>query len=110
MIASGYEGVEFIAVNTDAQALYSSQAGLKLNIGRQTTRGLGAGANPEIGKKAAEESIDDIRKILDGADMVFVTCGLGGGTGSGSAPVVAEVAKDMGVLVVGVVTKPFSFE
>ena len=110
MIESGLSGVEFISVNTDNQALFNSLAPTKLAIGPTVTRGLGAGGDPEKGKKAAEESIDDIRRVLAGADMVFVTCGLGGGTGSGSAPVVAEVAKDMGVLVIGVVTKPFVFE
>lgn len=110
MIESGLSGVEFISINTDNQALYGSQAETKLAIGPTVTRGLGAGGDPEKGKKAAEESIEDIRRMIQGADMVFVTCGLGGGTGSGSAPVVAEVAKDMGILVVGVVTKPFAFE
>ncbi len=110
MVESGLSGVEFISINTDNQAIYNSLAPTKLSIGPTTTRGLGAGGDPEKGKKAAEESIDDIRKALAGADMVFVTCGLGGGTGSGAAPVVAEVARDMGVLVVGVVTKPFAFE
>lgn len=110
MIESGLSGVDFISINTDNQALFNSLAPTKLAIGPTVTRGLGAGGDPEKGKKAAEESIDDIRRILAGADMVFVTCGLGGGTGSGSAPVVAEVAKDMGVLVIGVVTKPFVFE
>lgn len=110
MIESGLSGVDFISINTDNQAIYNSLAPVKMSIGPTVTRGLGAGGDPEKGKKAAEESIDDIREMLAGADMVFVTCGLGGGTGSGSAPVVAEVAKDMGVLVVGVVTKPFAFE
>jgi cell division protein FtsZ len=110
MIESGLSGVEFISINTDNQALYGSQASTKLAIGPTVTRGLGAGGDPEKGKKAAEESIEDIRRMIQGADMVFVTCGLGGGTGSGSAPVVAEVAKDMGILVIGVVTKPFAFE
>lgn len=110
MIDLGIQGVEFIAVNTDSQALYRSRAAMKINIGRGTTRGLGAGANPEIGKKAAEESSEEIRSALEGADMVFIACGLGGGTGSGSAPVIAEIAKSLGALVVGVVTKPFSFE
>ena len=110
MIDLGIQGVEFIAVNTDAQALYRSKAATKINIGRGTTRGLGAGANPEVGKKAAEESSEEIRSALEGADMVFIACGLGGGTGSGSAPVIAEIAKSMGALVVGVVTKPFTFE
>ena len=110
MIESGLSGVEFISINTDNQAIYNSLAPVKLSIWPVTTRGLGAGGDPERGKKAAEESIEDIRKALAGADMVFVTCGLGGGTGSGAAPVVADVARDMGVLVVGVVTKPFAFE
>ncbi|MCK9272775.1 cell division protein FtsZ [Candidatus Gracilibacteria bacterium] len=110
MIASGLEGVEFIAINTDAQALFTSKAQIRINIGRATTRGLGAGANPEIGKKAAEESSEEIKQALAGADMVFITCGLGGGTGTGAAPVIAEIAKGLGSLVVGVVTKPFAFE
>lgn len=110
MIDSGVEGIEFIAINTDAQALFVSKAPTRINIGRATTRGLGAGANPDIGKKAAEESSEEIKNALIGADMVFVTCGLGGGTGTGAAPVVAEIAKSLGALVVGVVTKPFSFE
>lgn len=110
MIHSGLEGVEFIAVNTDSQALFSSKAHVRINIGRATTRGLGAGSNPEIGKKAAEESSEEIKQVLNGADMVFVTCGLGGGTGTGAAPIIAEIAKGLGALVVGVVTKPFGFE
>lgn len=110
MIESGLSGVEFISLNTDNQAIYNSLAPIKLSIWPVTTRGLGAGWDPERGKKAAEESIEDIRHALEGADMVFVTCGLGGWTGSGAAPVVADVARDMGVLVVGVVTKPFAFE
>ena len=110
MIESGIEGIEFIAVNTDAQALFTSKAQTRINIGRATTRGLGAGANPEIGKKAAEESSEEIKQALSGADMVFITCGLGGGTGTGAAPVIAEIAKSLGALVVGVVTKPFAFE
>lgn len=110
MIESGVEGIEFIAVNTDAQALFTSKAQTRINIGRATTRGLGAGANPEIGKKAAEESSEEIKQALSGADMVFITCGLGGGTGTGAAPVIAEIAKSLGALVVGVVTKPFGFE
>ena len=110
MIESGIEGIEFIAVNTDAQALFTSKAQTRINIGRATTRGLGAGANPDIGKKAAEESSEELKNALSGADMVFVTCGLGGGTGTGAAPVVAEIAKSLGALVVGVVTKPFAFE
>ncbi|MDD5376898.1 MAG: cell division protein FtsZ [Candidatus Gracilibacteria bacterium] len=110
MIQSGLEGVEFIAVNTDAQALFTSKAQIRINIGRATTRGLGAGANPEIGKKAAEESSEEIKQALAGADMIFITCGLGGGTGTGAAPVIAEIAKGLGALVIGVVTKPFAFE
>lgn len=102
--------VQFIAVNTDAQALASSQADHKVHIGVQTTKGLGAGANPDIGKKAAEEDINSLKEVLSGADMVFITCGLGGGTGTGAAPVIAQLAKDMGALTIGVVTKPFSFE
>ncbi|MCL6610781.1 MAG: cell division protein FtsZ [Peptococcaceae bacterium] len=110
MITAGLKGVEFIAVNTDAQALQLSQSDIKIQIGAKLTKGLGAGANPEIGQKAAEESRDEIIKGLKGADMVFVTAGMGGGTGTGAAPLVAEVAKEMGALTVGVVTKPFTFE
>ncbi len=110
MIKSSLKGVEFIAVNTDAQALYYSEASSKINIGKATTRGLGAGSNPDVGKQAAEESREDLRAVIDGADMVFVTCGLGGGTGTGAAPIIAELAKEMGILTVAVVTKPFTFE
>ncbi len=110
MIAAGLQGVDFCAVNTDAQALYLANAGTKLQIGEQLTKGLGAGADPEIGYKAAEESRDDIENMLKGADMVFITAGMGGGTGTGAAPVIAEVAHKIGALTVGVVTKPFSFE
>lgn len=110
MIEAGIQGVEFLAVNTDAQALQSSLATSKMQIGEKLTRGLGAGANPEVGKKAAEESREDIMNLLKGADMVFVTAGMGGGTGTGAAPVIAEIAKDLGALTVGVVTKPFAFE
>lgn len=110
MIDSGLEGVEFIAINTDAQALYNSNAPKKINIGKAVTRGLGAGANPEQGKKAAEESTEEIKAALEGADMVFITCGLGGGTGTGAAPVIAEIAKQLWALTIWVVTKPFSFE
>lgn len=110
MMDAKVQGVEFIAVNTDVQALYHNPAAHKLTIGRGVTRGLGAGANPDIGKKAAEESMEEIKKTLDGADMLFITAGLGGGTGSGSCPIIAEVARSMGILTVGVVTKPFSFE
>lgn len=110
MIKSGLRGVEFISVNTDAQALYHSEAATKINIGKATTRGLGAGSNPDIGRQAAEESVDEIKDALEGSDMIFITCGLGGGTGTGGAPVIANVAKEMGILTVAVVTKPFSFE
>ncbi len=110
MIDADIEGVEFIAVNTDAQALHYSRAKQKIHIGKETTRGLGAGSNPEIGRKAAEESIDEITQALAGADMVFVTAGLGGGTGTGAAPIVAQIAKESGALTVAIVTKPFSFE
>ncbi|WP_214727009.1 cell division protein FtsZ [Exiguobacterium sp. s168] len=110
MIEHGVQGVEFIAVNTDAQALNMSQADVKLQLGAKLTRGLGAGANPEIGKKAAEESREQLTEILSGADMVFVTAGMGGGTGTGAAPVIAEISKEIGALTVGVVTKPFMFE
>lgn len=110
MIESGLRGVEFIAVNTDAQALLMSDADTKLDVGRDLTRGLGAGADPSIGRKAAEDHEDDIREALDGADMVFVTAGEGGGTGTGAAPVVARVARELGALTIGVVTRPFAFE
>ncbi|GAB3067919.1 cell division protein FtsZ [Virgibacillus ainsalahensis] len=110
MIEHGVEGVEFIAVNTDSQALNLSKAEVKLQIGGKLTRGLGAGANPEVGKKAAEESKDQIQEVLQGADMIFVTAGMGGGTGTGAAPVIAQIAKDLEALTVGVVTRPFSFE
>lgn len=110
MVEAGIEGVEFIVVNTDAQALHHSKADTKIHIGRETTRGLGAGADPSIGQKAAEESIDDIRQSVAGADMVFVTIGAGGGTGSGAGHIVAAAAKDTGALVVGFATKPFAFE
>ncbi len=110
MIAAGLRGVDFIAVNTDAQALYLSNAGTKLQIGEKLTKGLGAGANPEIGRQAAEESREDIENALKGADMIFLTAGMGGGTGTGAAPIIAEVARELGALTVGVVTRPFSFE
>lgn len=110
MIEAGVKGVEFITVNTDAQALQLSKAEQRLQIGEKLTRGLGAGANPEIGKKAAEESREIILNALKGADMVFVTAGMGGGTGTGAAPVIAEISKELGALTVGVVTKPFTFE
>ncbi|GAA3964018.1 cell division protein FtsZ [Gordonia caeni] len=110
MIEQGLKGVEFIAINTDAQALLISDADVKLDIGRDSTRGLGAGANPEVGRKAAEDARDEIEDLLQGADMVFVTAGEGGGTGTGGAPVVAGIARKLGALTVGVVTRPFSFE
>lgn len=110
MIEHGVQGVDFIAVNTDAQALNLSKADYKLQIGGKLTRGLGAGANPEVGKKAAEESREQIEEVLRGADMVFVTAGMGGGTGTGAAPVIAQIARDLGALTVGVVTRPFTFE
>ncbi|MYL33055.1 cell division protein FtsZ [Pontibacillus yanchengensis] len=110
MIEHGVQGVEFIAVNTDAQALNLSKAEVKMQIGAKLTRGLGAGANPEVGRKAAEESKEQLEEALQGADMVFVTAGMGGGTGTGAAPVIAQVAKEVGALTVGVVTRPFTFE
>jgi cell division protein FtsZ len=110
MVDAGVEGVEFIAINTDAQALYHSKAQVKIHIGKDATRGLGAGADPSVGETAAEESADEIKKALEGADMVFVTLGAGGGTGSGAGHVVARLAKEMNILVVGFATKPFAFE
>ena len=110
MIEVGLKGVEFIAINTDAQALLMSDADVKLDIGRELTRGLGAGANPEVGRKAAEDHLEEIEEVLQGADMVFVTAGEGGGTGTGGAPVVAKVARSLGALTIGVVTRPFGFE
>jgi cell division protein FtsZ len=110
MIDAGLRGVEFIAINTDAQALLMSDADVKLDIGRDLTRGLGAGADPEIGRRAAEDHRDEIHEVLKGADMVFVTAGEGGGTGTGAAPLVAQVAKELGALTIGVVTRPFTFE
>ncbi|MCT1479639.1 cell division protein FtsZ [Microbacterium sp. p3-SID336] len=110
MIELGLRGVEFIAVNTDAQALLMSDADVKLDVGRELTRGLGAGADPEVGRRAAEDHAEEIEQALTGADMVFVTAGEGGGTGTGGAPVVARIAKSIGALTIGVVTKPFSFE
>ncbi len=110
MIEAGLTGVEFIAMNTDIQVLDISAADYKLQLGENLTRGLGAGGNPEVGRNAAEESKSDIKKSLEGADMVFITAGMGGGTGTGSAPVIAEIAKDLGILTVAVVTKPFKFE
>ncbi|GAB4445070.1 MAG: cell division protein FtsZ [Anaerolineae bacterium] len=110
MIAEGLRGVDFIAVNTDAQALLMSDAPQRIRIGDKLTRGLGAGGNPEVGRKAAEESSDDLAETIRGCDMVFVTCGMGGGTGTGAAPVIADIAKRTGALTIGVVTRPFSFE
>lgn len=110
MIDEGMQGLEFIAVNTDSQALIASKAGTRVRIGEKSTRGLGAGGNPEVGRTAAEESRDEIREALTGADMVFITAGMGGGTGTGAAPIVAEICREIGALTIGVVTKPFSFE
>lgn len=110
MIETKLKGVEFVAINTDAQDLHHNKASEKVHIGKNLTKGLGAGMNPDIGRQAAEENRDEIQEVLKGADMVFVTCGLGGGTGSGAAPIVAETAKELGALTVAVVTKPFAFE
>ncbi len=110
MVEAGVLGVQFIAINTDAQALHNSKADVKLHIGRSTTRGLGAGADPSVGQTAAEESREEIKAAIDGADMLFITLGAGGGTGSGAGHVVADIARELGILVVGVATKPFSFE
>jgi cell division protein FtsZ len=110
MIEEDLEGVEFISVNTDAQALNRSKSGVKIQIGRKLTRGLGAGARPEVGAQALEESRDDVRKALEGADLVFVTAGMGGGTGTGAAPLIAEIARELGALTIAIVTKPFMFE
>lgn len=110
MVRSNIRGVEFLTINTDLQALRYSEAPGKIHIGKASTRGLGAGMNPEVGRRAAEENQDEVRNALKGSDMVFITCGLGGGTGTGAAPVIAEIAKDLGALTVAVVTKPFAFE
>ena len=110
MITGGIRGIDFVAINTDKQCLNYSAATMKLQIGEKLTHGLGAGSNPEVGRKAAQESEDEIRKMLEGINMVFITAGMGGGTGTGGAPVVAQIAKDMGILTVGVVTRPFPFE
>src|ERR687897_376002 len=110
MIDAGLKGVEFIAVNTDAQALLMSDADVKLDIGRELTRGLGAGSDPEVGRQAAEEHREEIEEVLKGSDMVFITAGKGGGTGTGGAPVIAEISRNLGALTIGVVTRPFSFE
>jgi cell division protein FtsZ len=106
----GIRGVEFISVNTDSQALHNNQADRKVHIGKSITKGLGSGMNPELGRQAAEESIEELEEVIDNADMIFITCGLGGGTGTGAAPIVAELAKNRGILTVAVVTKPFTFE
>lgn len=110
MIESNLVGVEFIAINTDVQALEMNKANHRIQIGKMLTRGLGAGSNPDVGKRAAEEDIDQIKSVLEGSDMVFLTCGMGGGTGTGAAPVIAEIAKSLGALTVAIVTKPFTFE
>ncbi len=110
MVEGGLQGVEFVAVNTDIQSLNTNKAGIKIQIGTKLTRGLGAGANPEVGKQAALEDADQIAEQLKGADMVFITCGLGGGTGTGASPVIAEISRELGALTVAVVTKPFAFE
>src|SRR5215831_12800771 len=110
MIAEHLQGVEFVSVNTDAQALLNNKADIKIQIGKKLTRGLGAGARPEIGRQAVEENRDEVSRCMHGADLVFITCGMGGGTGTGAAPVIAELAKEAGALTVGIVTKPFLFE
>src|SRR5215213_6567197 len=110
MIDEDLEGVEFISVNTDAQALKYSKTGVKIQIGKKLTRGLGAGARPEVGRAALEEQQDEVAKMLEGADLVFVTCGMGGGTGTGAAPLIGQMAREMGALTIGIVTKPFLFE
>ena len=110
MIDAGIKSAEFVAMNTDYQALIRSKAELKIQLGAELTKGLGAGADPSIGEKAAQESIDQIKEVLQDNDLVFITAGMGGGTGTGAAPVVASIAREMGILTVGVVTKPFSFE
>lgn len=110
MVSSGVQGVEFVAINTDKQALARSEASIKIQVGQKLTKGQGAGSKPEVGRKAAEENREDITKALEGAHMVFITAGMGGGTGTGGAPVVAQIAREMGILTVGVVTRPFGFE
>ena len=110
MINSKVKGVDFIAINTDAQDLHHSLAKKKIHIGKNLTRGLGTGMNPELGRKAAEETMEDVQSLIRGADMVFIACGMGGGTGTGASPVVARLARDQGILTIGVVTKPFAFE
>src|SRR5438045_7047696 len=110
MIQSGVRGVEFVAINTDTQALARSEAGIRIHIGEKLTRGLGAGGNPNVGEKAAEESAEQIADLVRDADMVFIAAGMGGGTGTGAGPVIAQISKDLGARTVGVVTKPFNFE
>ncbi len=110
MVDEGLQGVEFISVNTDSQALLNNKADVKVQIGKKLTRGLGAGARPEIGRQAIEENRDEVLHSLHGADMVFVTCGMGGGTGTGASPIIAQMARDLGALTIGIVTKPFLFE
>ena len=110
MVENDVKGVEFIAVNTDKQALSKNSAETKIQIGEKLTKGLGAGGNPEVGQKSAEESIEDLEKFVTGSDMVFITAGMGGGTGTGAAPRIASISKELGILTVGVVTKPFNFE
>src|SRR5437764_12664882 len=110
MIDERLEGVEFISINTDSQALLTSKSDLKVQIGKKLTRGLGAGARPEIGRQAIDENRDEVARVISGADLVFITCGMGGGTGTGAAPIIAEIAKEQGSLTVGIITKPFFFE
>ena len=110
MMEADLKGVQFIAVNTDKQALNRCKAETKVQIGEKLTRGLGAGGNPEVGQRSAEETLEEITDLLEGSDMVFITAGMGGGTGTGAAPIIAKASKDLGILTVGVVTKPFSFE
>ena len=110
MVEEGVQAVEFISVNTDAQALLKNRSDIKVQIGKKLTRGLGAGARPEIGRQAIEENRDEVLHALQGADLVFVTCGMGGGTGTGAGPIISQVAKDLGALTIGIVTKPFLFE
>ena len=110
MVDAQLQGVDFIAINTDSQALALSKAPTKIQIGDKLTKGLGAGANPDVGQRAAEESREEISNTIKGSDLVFITCGMGGGTGTGAAPVIAEIARDMGILTIGVVSKPFLFE
>src|SRR5690606_14530894 len=110
MIAESLDGVDFISVNTDAQALKLARSQMKIQIGKKLTRGLGAGARPEIGRQAIEESREEIAQVLEGSDLVFITAGMGGGTGTGAAPVIAEIAREMGALTIGIVTQPFLFE